>query len=37
MINSGISTDERRNAQHHGWHGCLDELRKALGAPKSAR
>jgi uncharacterized protein YndB with AHSA1/START domain len=31
MVNSGISTDERRNAQRHGWHGCLDELRKALG------
>jgi uncharacterized protein YndB with AHSA1/START domain len=32
MVNSGISTDERRNAQHDGWQGCLDELGKALAA-----
>jgi uncharacterized protein YndB with AHSA1/START domain len=37
MLNSGISTDERRNAQQYGWHGCFDELRKALGAPESPR
>ena len=32
MINSGISTDERRDAQHHGWEGCLDRLETALAA-----
>jgi uncharacterized protein YndB with AHSA1/START domain len=26
MVNSGISTDERRDAQDQGWRGCLDEL-----------
>jgi uncharacterized protein YndB with AHSA1/START domain len=30
MINSGISTDARRDAQHDGWQGCLDELERAL-------
>ncbi|MGI8714390.1 MAG: SRPBCC family protein [Solirubrobacteraceae bacterium] len=30
MINSGISTDERRDAQDYGWHGCLDELERLL-------
>jgi uncharacterized protein YndB with AHSA1/START domain len=30
MINSGISTDERREAQDEGWHGCLDELERIL-------
>ena len=30
MINSRISTDERRDAQHEGWHGCLDELGRIL-------
>jgi uncharacterized protein YndB with AHSA1/START domain len=30
MINSGISTDERRDAQHDGWQGCLDELERVL-------
>jgi uncharacterized protein YndB with AHSA1/START domain len=33
MINSGISTDERRDAQHEGWHGCFDELERALASP----
>jgi uncharacterized protein YndB with AHSA1/START domain len=33
MVNSGISTDERRDAQHDGWHGCFDELGRALAAP----
>jgi uncharacterized protein YndB with AHSA1/START domain len=33
MVNSGISTDERRHAQEHGWHGCLDELERTLPAP----
>ncbi len=30
MVNSGISTDERREAQDWGWRGCLDQLRLAL-------
>ena len=30
MINSGISTDERRDHQDEGWHGCLDELDRIL-------
>ena len=30
MINSGISTDERRDAQDWGWHGCFDELDRVL-------
>jgi uncharacterized protein YndB with AHSA1/START domain len=30
MVNSGISTDGRRDAQHFGWHGCLDNLELAL-------
>jgi uncharacterized protein YndB with AHSA1/START domain len=30
MVNSGISTDERRNAQDRGWHGCFDELELVL-------
>src|SRR5439155_26530566 len=30
MVNSGISTDERRDAQDQGWHGCLDQLERAL-------
>ena len=32
MVNSGISTDERRDAQRHGWQGCLDELVQTLSA-----
>ena len=32
MVNSGISTDERREAQHDGWHGCFDSLERALAA-----
>jgi uncharacterized protein YndB with AHSA1/START domain len=32
MINSGISAAERRDAQHHGWDGCFDELARALAA-----
>ncbi len=31
MINSGISTDERRDGQDEGWNGCLDELARTLG------
>jgi uncharacterized protein YndB with AHSA1/START domain len=30
MVNSGVSTDERRDAQDWGWRGCLDELERAL-------
>jgi uncharacterized protein YndB with AHSA1/START domain len=30
MINSGISTDARRDGQDQGWHGCLDELARML-------
>ena len=32
MINSGISTDGRRDAQDEGWRGCLDQLERALTA-----
>lgn len=32
MVNSGISTDDRRTAQDQGWHGCLDELERVLAA-----
>jgi len=30
MVNSRISTDERRDAQDEGWRGCLDELERIL-------
>jgi uncharacterized protein YndB with AHSA1/START domain len=30
MVNSGISTDERRDAQDWGWQGCLDQLARYL-------
>jgi uncharacterized protein YndB with AHSA1/START domain len=30
LVNSGISTDERREAQDWGWRGCLDELERVL-------
>jgi uncharacterized protein YndB with AHSA1/START domain len=30
MVNSGISTDERRDAQDEGWHACLDQLERLL-------
>ena len=30
MVNSGISTGERRDAQDWGWKGCLDQLERAL-------
>jgi uncharacterized protein YndB with AHSA1/START domain len=32
LINSGISTEERRDGQDWGWHGCLDELERMLAA-----
>jgi uncharacterized protein YndB with AHSA1/START domain len=28
MVNSGISTGERRDAQDWGWHACFDELER---------
>ena len=33
MVNSGISTDRRRDAQDAGWRGCFDELDRALALP----
>ncbi len=30
MVNSGISTDGRRDAQGWGWRGCLDELERLV-------
>jgi uncharacterized protein YndB with AHSA1/START domain len=30
LLNSGISTDARRDAQDWGWHGCLDQLDRLL-------
>jgi uncharacterized protein YndB with AHSA1/START domain len=30
LVNSGISTDERRDAQDWGWRGCLGELERML-------
>jgi uncharacterized protein YndB with AHSA1/START domain len=30
MVNSGVSTDGRRDAQDEGWRGCFDELERAL-------
>jgi uncharacterized protein YndB with AHSA1/START domain len=30
LVNNGISTAERRDAQDWGWHGCLDQLGRAL-------
>jgi uncharacterized protein YndB with AHSA1/START domain len=32
MVNSGISSSERRDAQRRGWDGCLDELVRTLPA-----
>ena len=30
MVNSGISTNERRDSQDWGWQRCLDELERAI-------
>jgi uncharacterized protein YndB with AHSA1/START domain len=30
LVNSGISTDQRRDAQDWGWRGCLDLLERLL-------
>ena len=32
LLNTGISTDERRDNQDWGWRGCLDELERLLAA-----
>ena len=32
LINSRISTDERRDEQAEGWQGCLDELDRLLAS-----
>ena len=32
LINSEISTDDRRRSQDVGWHGCLDQLERLLAA-----
>lgn len=32
LVNSRISTDERRDEQAKGWHGCLDELDRLLAS-----
>jgi uncharacterized protein YndB with AHSA1/START domain len=30
MVNSGISSDQRRDSQDWGWRGCLDQLERLL-------
>jgi hypothetical protein len=30
LINSRISTDERRDAQDWGWRGCLEQLERVV-------
>ena len=37
MINSGISTDERRDAQDEGWRGCFDELERTVAGEDQPR
>lgn len=32
MVNSGISSPERRDGQDEGWRGCLDELGRVLAS-----
>ncbi|MGH2984668.1 MAG: SRPBCC family protein [Solirubrobacterales bacterium] len=32
LINSGISTEKRRDEQDWGWNGCFDSLDRALAA-----
>ena len=32
LINSGISTDGKRDSQEWGWNGCLDVLGRALAS-----
>ncbi len=37
MVNSSISTDERRDSQDRGWRGCLDELERVVAADSTKR
>jgi uncharacterized protein YndB with AHSA1/START domain len=30
LVNSGISTDQRRDGQDWGWRGCLDQLERLM-------
>jgi uncharacterized protein YndB with AHSA1/START domain len=32
LVNSRVSTDERRDEQAQGWQGCLDELHRLLAS-----
>ena len=32
LVNSGIATDERRDAEDYGWRGCFDSLGRTLTA-----
>ena len=32
LVNSEISTDDRRRSQDEGWRGCLDQLERLLAA-----
>jgi uncharacterized protein YndB with AHSA1/START domain len=34
LVNTGISTDERRDSQDFGWRGCLTELERLLAAER---
>jgi uncharacterized protein YndB with AHSA1/START domain len=34
LVNSGIFSAERRDAQDWGWHGCLDELERVVAADR---
>jgi uncharacterized protein YndB with AHSA1/START domain len=34
MVNRGISTEERRDAQDWGWRGCFDELDDEFGVAR---
>ena len=36
LVNSGISTDERRDAQDWGWRGCLAELEAVIGRVRAS-
>jgi uncharacterized protein YndB with AHSA1/START domain len=33
LVNSGISTQERRDDQNWGWNGCFDQLERVLTRP----
>ena len=32
LVNTGISSEERRTSQDWGWRGCLDQLERALAS-----